>query len=812
MSKTIEFVFCELPETPRDFDIKKFKEKAPAQIELYDKSKAPRRKRLLKFEDIEKDDGPNYAREVPDDCVFLDFDKTDEAAEMYDIIIRSGLRCLILETVKGYHFLFRKPDFYEKELTKATNWFGYKFDCKGQTPGKKTPVHIMRVCGMNREERMSWDLSEPIVAPALNIETLDVLPYWLWGKLKDSELHKGGKTGDREKEDAVTYTLTDNPFTQLMKMEEGSRHNHIVERCSYFALSNGFEMDEFKDLITTIHDQYLVKIGTAMSDSDLFGDLEKRWEDYKDRLLISEGWDYDEKERKWTKVKKKNDKKIDERRAAEYLFDIANYFVSDKNTDGTYNYLLHTNTDGSYNYKNDFPELKQSLRKYSDQNFKESFYKEVREQLMQMCIEHNNIITRNNKYIFAKNKILSCISTDVFDFDWLGTKPPTDVVLPWNWYSREWVEKHKEDLGGLITNFIKELSRDAFGIPQPIIQNWLWVVAGGSMIPSNKLKKIIILSGGGNNGKSLYTSLIRLCLGEFMFNESKIFSSNPNNSKFWGEDLDKGILCVVDDMPRLYDREAFTAIKGAVTGTDGSLYINEKFKPKKRLDVLPQIIACTNFEFELYDKSEGMKRRLCIIPTEFEIPEGKRDFDLQHKLVLNTMDNKKIATYQMSDEAFNYNGKNVMNMYTGEKGVQDSLQNGSLAWFANKARYMYMDWVAGKLKLEYTEKMERLLLLEHTFEDTPKGQCEDFANWLLINKCGGTDGKVIDLSPANGFYYELYLIFKNEYCVIKKITAMDYDQFKSNFGRVANSKYTVKKKKNDKGIPYPYIFFDKPKK
>lgn len=200
---------------------------------------------------------------------------------------------------------------------------------------------------------------------------------------------------------------------------------------------------------------------------------------------------------------------------------------------------------------------------------------------MQMCIEHNKIITRNNKYVFAKNKILSCISSDTFDFSWLGKKPPTDVVLPWNWYSREWVEEHKDDLGGLIIKFIKELSRDSRGIPQPIIQNWLWVVAGASMIPVNRLQKIIIMSGGGGNGKSIFTSLIRLCLGEYMFNESKIFSSNPNNNKFWGEDLDKGILCVVDDMPRLYDREAFTAIKGAVTGSDGSLYINEKFKPKK---------------------------------------------------------------------------------------------------------------------------------------------------------------------------------------------------------------------------------------
>ena len=299
MSKTIEFTFCELPETPREFNIEKFKEHDPEQIKLYNDSKAPRRKKLLSYEDLKIDsgDGPNYARVVPDDCVFIDYDNATEAAEMYDIIIRSKLKCLILETVKGYHFLFRKPDFYKKEMTRATNWFGYTFDTKG--PGS---VQIIKVCGMERDERASWRPSELIAPKAINIEDLDILPYWLWGKLKDSELHKGGKTGDRTKEDAVIYTLKDNPFTTLMKMTEGSRHNFIVERCSYFGLSNGFEMNEFKDLIQAIHDQYLVKIGTAMSDSDLFGDLPKRWEDYG-AMLSSEGWDYDETERHWKKEK-----------------------------------------------------------------------------------------------------------------------------------------------------------------------------------------------------------------------------------------------------------------------------------------------------------------------------------------------------------------------------------------------------------------------------------------------------------------------------------------------------------------------------
>lgn len=187
MSKYVTLTFCKLPATPYGFNLEKFKSGDLVQKKLYSDSKAPRRSILLNYEDLRLDegDGPNYARFVPEDCMFLDFDEESEAVEMYEIIVHSGLNCLILKTVKGYHFLFRKPDFYKGEMTKATNWFGYKFDTKGPNA-----IQIMKVCGMEREERASWVLDELIAPSVIDIEKLDVLPYWLWGKLKDEELHK----------------------------------------------------------------------------------------------------------------------------------------------------------------------------------------------------------------------------------------------------------------------------------------------------------------------------------------------------------------------------------------------------------------------------------------------------------------------------------------------------------------------------------------------------------------------------------------------------------------------------------------------
>ena len=786
MSKYIGLEFCELPETPHDFDRAKFEAGDPMQIKLYKDSKVPRRKKKLTYDEVmDSEKFPNYARVVPEDCMFIDFDNSEEAEEMYDIILRSKLKCLILETTKGYHFLFRKPDFYKKEMTGATNWFGYKFDTKG--PGS---VQIIRVCGMDRSERASWEISEIISPRSLNIDTLDVLPYWLWGKLSDKDLHKGGKPGESE------YHLDDTPFTQLMKMREGGRHNHIVERCSYFALSNGFEIDEFKSLITAIHDQYLVKIGTPMPDSDLFGDLEDRWAGYE-AMLSSESWDYDKKERKWKKAKSKKEDKIDERRAAEYLYNIFDFYGRNPRLDGTFDGLLYRNKEGEYKYQTDVTKLRHTLKEHSDQNFKETYFKEVEVQLMQMCAENNKTITRNDKYVIAKNKVMSCILPESYDFSWLGTKPPTDVVLPWNWYSEDWVKEHEEDLGGIIKDFIKQLSRDASGKPQPEVEQWLYIIAGACMIPANQLQKIVILAGGGQNGKSLYTCLIRLCLGEDMFNEAKIFDSNPQDS-FWGAGLDKGIFSVTDDLPRLYNREAFSYIKGAITGTD-SVEINEKFKPKKRLEVLPQIIACTNFEFELYDKSEGMKRRVLILPTEYHISDALKDRDLEFKLVLNTRDVEEIARYKMSTDSFSTKGVKCMYMYTDEKGVLDSLDNGSLAWFANKCRYDYFKWLAKEIVPGESEGMKDKL--EGTFAGGYDAEMLEFLEWYLTER-----GKSIWTRDL----FNEYTMWHEEADTVD--VAMKEKAFSMKLGKAIKTcvdkgfKIEMKKRKNDKGMSLNYLF------
>jgi hypothetical protein len=355
----------------------------------------------------------------------------------------------------------------------------------------------------------------------------------------------------------------------------------------------------------------------------------------------------------------------------------------------------------------------------------------VEAQLMLLCIDNKKYIKRSNAYIIVNNKVLSCISPEAFDFSWLEGKSPTDVVLPWTWHPEEWVEEHKDDLGGIITQFIKELARDYKGVSHPEVERWLWVIAGAAMIPQNELQKVIIMAGGGSNGKSLYTSLLRFCLGEGMFNTSKIFDNSPQDG-FWGAHLDEGICCIVDDMPQHYARDTFSYLKGAITGTD-TVEINEKFKPKKTISILPQIIACTNHDFELYDKSEGMRRRVKVLPTEYEIPSELRNQLKQFELVLNTTSKEVISEYRLRQGGgSSEEGDIVMKMRPREQGVLDSLRDGSLAWFANKARYEYMKALSIGFMLDDSEGMTEKF--EGTFSGGFDAELEDFLEWYVSEK------------------------------------------------------------------------------
>lgn len=393
--------------------------------------------------------------------------------------------------------------------------------------------------------------------------------------------------------------------------------------------------------------------------------------------------------------------------------------------------------------------------------------------MIQRCNEDKKYFYRTNQYYVCKNGIASCISDDIYDFDYLKGEElaPTDLVYDWTLHDRNWVDKHEEDLGRAIKNFIKELSRDNSGKPQPEVEKWLYVITGACMIPSNQLGKIVVLSGGGQNGKSLYLAITKMLLGQNFYNESNIFGCSPTQRN-WGDGLEKGICCVIDELPQLYNKEAFSYIKGGVSRT-ASVEINPKYGKKVQLETLPQIICATNHKFELFDKSVGMRRRVVILPCCYKVSDKEKDRLLLYRLVMNldksNESDNKITKYRNNEMTPNA-GIIVeeSGIHIRDKCVLDSLENGSLCWFANKCRYMYIDYISDKLTLSKSEEMESLF--DQTFGDDYKSQCKQLINWHIVNKCGTAIDR--DLSLANCFISDLFAEHKQN-CKTEGIEPME---------------------------------------
>ena len=96
MSKYVDMTFCELPDTPLGFDVEKFKMGDPEQKELYTKHKRPFQTKKLTYTEVTDElKKPNYARFVPEGCVFVLGDYRTQAEDSRDF------GCISLEDVKA---------------------------------------------------------------------------------------------------------------------------------------------------------------------------------------------------------------------------------------------------------------------------------------------------------------------------------------------------------------------------------------------------------------------------------------------------------------------------------------------------------------------------------------------------------------------------------------------------------------------------------------------------------------------------------------------------------------------------------------
>ena len=104
---------------------------------------------------------------------------------------------------------------------------------------------------------------------------------------------------------------------------------------------------------------------------------------------------------------------------------------------------------------------------------------------------------------------------------------------------------------------------------------------------------------------------------------------------------------------------------------------------------------------------------------------------------------------------------------------------------------MYIDYISKRIKLSNSEEMENLF--DQTFGDDYKGQCKQFINWHIVNKCGTDTNR--DLSLANSYIHELFDEYK-QYCKSQGIESLEKKSFDTICGKALKELgYTTKRRK-----------------
>lgn len=168
----------------------------------------------------------DYGRIVPPGYIVFDFDEQPYINIIYRIIQDSNLKCRMLKTTKGYHFMFKTTLNKADDAIKCFNWIGLKCDVKAcGTNENKQSYQSIRVNGTVREETLlntkDWD-------------DIDYAPRWMYIVTK-SKKHQIDFTED----------------------QTGSRNNLFHGELMIKAKKSGFSYDEYCEMARIINNYVL---------------------------------------------------------------------------------------------------------------------------------------------------------------------------------------------------------------------------------------------------------------------------------------------------------------------------------------------------------------------------------------------------------------------------------------------------------------------------------------------------------------------------------------------------------------------------
>lgn len=174
------------------------------QIEPYAKKKT-----LRPYSDKDNITAPynSFTGVLAPDIVLIDVDNAEQGGKLWEILENMGIDCPVIETTKGYHFLFRNNGMYKKSDTKFYTPIGIETDIK---LGDKNGLEFLTVAG---EERKILN----------DTENIPDLPKFLY----KPEKNKAGKN--------VKYSKIED----IMKSEGFLERNSFISSHKYHLVKDG---------------------------------------------------------------------------------------------------------------------------------------------------------------------------------------------------------------------------------------------------------------------------------------------------------------------------------------------------------------------------------------------------------------------------------------------------------------------------------------------------------------------------------------------------------------------------------------------
>ena len=200
------FIFAQIEMEKNQEGIPK---KNTIQIEPY-----ARKKTLRPYSDKDNITAPynSFTGVLAPDIVLIDVDNAEQGEKLWEILENMGIDCPVIETTKGYHFLFRNNRMYKKSDTKFYTPIGIEIDIK---LGDKNGLEFLTVAG---EERKILN----------DTENIPDLPKFLY----KPEKNKAGKN--------VKYSKIED----IMKSEGFSERNSFISSHKYHLVKDGIHTAE----------------------------------------------------------------------------------------------------------------------------------------------------------------------------------------------------------------------------------------------------------------------------------------------------------------------------------------------------------------------------------------------------------------------------------------------------------------------------------------------------------------------------------------------------------------------------------------